>query len=181
MMNKIIISATAAAIIATTLLSTSSSPSLLMTLAEARPSCEHCLTTGRAYFCKASITSHICFDGGDAQCDHEFCVCCKDQPQGGCMACEELDEEEWQEENLEQIDEWQSHEMRERIKDEKDAAVASRNGEIGLTGGLTPEKLEAKHQRREARRAAAKAKRDEERAAAQAQKAEEEEHSSEEL
>ena len=160
MVKSIVISA-AAVIAATLISSSSSSPSLLTTLAEARPSCEHCLSTGRAYFCKASITSHICFDGGDAQCDHEFCVCCKDQPQGGCMACEELDEEEWQEENLEQIDEWQSHEMRQRIKDEKDASTASRNAEIGITGGLTPEKLEAKHQRREQKREEAKKKAEE--------------------
>lgn len=66
------------------------------------------------------------------------------------MACEELDEEEWQEENLEQIDEWQSHEMRDRIKREKEEAIAARNVEIGLVEGLTPEKLEVKRARRKA-------------------------------
>eukprot|EP00744_Colponema_vietnamica_P006437 GILI01009353.1.p1 GENE.GILI01009353.1~~GILI01009353.1.p1 ORF type:complete len:184 (-),score=46.52 GILI01009353.1:97-648(-) len=118
---------------------------------DARPSCEHCLSTGQPYFCKASITSQICFNkAGDAQCDHEFCVCCKMEPMGGCMACEELDEDEWQEENLEQIDAWQSHQLRARIEQEKEEAAASRNEQIGIKSGLTFDKLAKKREEKAA-------------------------------
>lgn len=141
-MRKLLISAAAASLLVAT---------LVVDTADARPSCEHCLATGQPYFCKASITSQICFNkAGDAQCDHEFCVCCKMEPMGGCMACEELDEEEWQEENLEQTDAWRSHQLRSKIEKEKEEAEAKRNAEIGLKAGLTPEKL-AKKREQEAR------------------------------
>eukprot|EP00658_Telonema_sp_P-2_P015172 TRINITY_DN15823_c0_g1_i1.p1 TRINITY_DN15823_c0_g1~~TRINITY_DN15823_c0_g1_i1.p1 ORF type:complete len:199 (-),score=61.13 TRINITY_DN15823_c0_g1_i1:41-637(-) len=104
----------------------------MMTVAEARPTCESCLATGYPYFCKASITSHICFTkAGDAQCDHLSCVCCKAELLGGCSVCEETDEDDG-EEVLEQTDNWQSHEMRKKMEDDLKTFHSERDRDLAL-------------------------------------------------
>ena len=104
----------------------------LSDVGEARPSCESCLASGYPYFCKASITSHICFTkAGDAQCDHLTCVCCKAELLGGCRVCEEADEDEG-EEVLEQTDNWQSHEVRKKMEDELKQFHSERDRELAI-------------------------------------------------
>ena len=104
----------------------------LCQVAEARPTCDSCLATGYPYFCKASITSHICFTkAGDAQCDHLSCVCCKAELLGGCSVCELTDEDDG-EEVLEQTDNWQSHEMRKKMEDDLKNFHADRDRDLAL-------------------------------------------------
>lgn len=128
-------------------------------LAEARPTCDSCLATGYPYFCKASITSHICFTkAGDAQCDHLSCVCCKAELLGGCSVCELTDEDDG-EEVLEQTDNWQSHEMRKKMEDDLKNFHADRDRDLAL-------EAERKKKQKQVDEDAAIAKKKEEEAAA---------------
>eukprot|EP00758_Cryptobia_borreli_P015573 Tbor_TRINITY_DN6035_c0_g1::TRINITY_DN6035_c0_g1_i1::g.11550::m.11550 len=97
-----------------------------------RPTCDICIKSGYPYLCKASLTSHICLTkAGDTDCDHEMCVCCKEEPMGGCHVCEETDEDDT-EDSLEQADAWINHDVRVEKINKKRETIKLLNKKLGV-------------------------------------------------